>query len=86
MGGAAGSMYGTKVNKGKKMPGRMGGKRVTMRNLLVYNIGPSKRPVIGFWRREEAYGTAHSAQCLRAHQRRSERALAGSTGGGGATE
>jgi len=41
MGGAAGSMYGTKVRKGKKMPGRMGGKRVTMRNLMVHNVDPT---------------------------------------------
>ena len=40
LGGAAGSMYGTKVWKGKKMPGNMGNKRRTMRGLLVWKVSP----------------------------------------------
>jgi 50S ribosomal protein L3, bacterial len=33
--GSIGSMYPQKVFKGKKMPGRMGGDRVTVKNLIV---------------------------------------------------
>ena len=33
--GSIGSMYPQKVFKGKKMPGRMGGERVTVKNLVV---------------------------------------------------
>ena len=40
MGGAAGSMYATRIWKGKKMPGRMGGKRATMFGLMVYKVVP----------------------------------------------
>lgn len=40
MGGAAGSMYATRVWKGKKMPGRMGGKRRTARALMVWKVVP----------------------------------------------
>jgi len=38
MGGAAGSRYATRVFPGKKMPGRMGGKRQTMLSLMIYKI------------------------------------------------
>jgi len=37
-GGAAGGMYATRVWPGKKMPGRMGGDRITMHSLLVYKV------------------------------------------------
>jgi len=38
LGGAAGSMYATRVMPGKKMPGRMGGKVRTAHSLLVYRV------------------------------------------------
>ena len=40
MAGAAGSMYATRVWKGKKMPGRMGGERRTAAGLLVWKVLP----------------------------------------------
>jgi large subunit ribosomal protein L3 len=40
MGGAAGSMYATRVWKGKKMPGRMGGRRRTVSGLMVWKVLP----------------------------------------------
>jgi len=40
MGGAAGSMYATRVWKGKKMAGRMGGKNATMQGLQVWKVLP----------------------------------------------
>jgi len=40
MGGAAGSMFGTKVSKGKKMAGRMGNKRRTVAGLMVWKVVP----------------------------------------------
>ena len=39
-GGAAGSMYGTRVWKGKKMAGRMGGQNATMHGMLVWKVSP----------------------------------------------
>jgi len=39
-GGAAGSMYATRVFPGKKMPGNMGNKRRTTMNLMVYRVDP----------------------------------------------
>ena len=39
-GGAAGSMFGTRVRKGTKMAGRMGNKRRTAFSLLVYKVDP----------------------------------------------
>lgn len=39
-GGAAGSMYATRVFPGKKMPGKMGNKRRTAMNLFVYKVDP----------------------------------------------
>jgi large subunit ribosomal protein L3 len=36
--GSIGSMYPQKVMKGKKMPGRMGAERVTVKNLVVSDI------------------------------------------------
>lgn len=39
-GGAAGSMYATRVWKGTKMAGRMGGKNRTMQGLLVWKVSP----------------------------------------------
>jgi large subunit ribosomal protein L3 len=38
--GSIGSMYPQKVYKGRKMPGRMGGDRVTVKNLIVSFIDP----------------------------------------------
>ena len=38
--GSIGSMYPQKVFKGKKMPGRMGADRVTVKNLIVAYIDP----------------------------------------------
>lgn len=38
--GSIGSMYPQKVFKGKKMPGRMGGDKVTVKNLVVSYIDP----------------------------------------------
>lgn len=40
MGGAAGSMYGTRIKPGKKMPGNMGNKRRTVAALEVWKIVP----------------------------------------------
>jgi len=40
MGGAAGSMYATRVAKGKKMAGRMGNKRRTVQGLMVWKVAP----------------------------------------------
>jgi hypothetical protein len=37
---AAGSMFGTKVSKGKKMAGRMGNKRRTVAGLMVWKVVP----------------------------------------------
>ena len=39
--GSIGSMYPQKVFKGKKMPGRMGADRVTVKNLVVAFIDPA---------------------------------------------
>ena len=39
--GSIGSMYPQKVFKGKKMPGRMGADRVTVKNLIVAYIDPT---------------------------------------------
>lgn len=38
--GSVGSAYPQRVWKGKKMPGRMGGKKVTVRNLEIKKIDP----------------------------------------------
>ena len=40
--GSIGSMYPQKVFKGKRMPGRMGGDRVTVKNLVVAYIDKEK--------------------------------------------
>jgi len=40
MGGAAGNMFATRVWKGKKMAGRMGGKRCTVSGLEVWKVLP----------------------------------------------
>ena len=40
MGGAAGSMFATRVFKGKKMAGRMGNRRRTVQGLLVWKVVP----------------------------------------------
>ena len=40
MGGAAGSMYGTRIKPGKKMPGKMGNKRRTVQAMEVWKIVP----------------------------------------------
>lgn len=40
LGGAAGSMYATRVWKGKKMAGRMGGKYKTASGLMVWKVVP----------------------------------------------
>ena len=40
MGGAAGAMYATRIWKGKKMAGRMGGKHATMEGLMVWKVLP----------------------------------------------
>ena len=44
--GSIGSMYPQKIFKGKKMPGRMGGERVTVKNLKVAFVDP-KLQIIG---------------------------------------
>lgn len=41
MGGSAGSMFATRVFKGKRMAGRMGGKRRTVAGLMVWKVVPS---------------------------------------------
>jgi len=46
MGGAAGSMYATRVWKGKKMAGRMGGKNATMQGLMVWKVMPKYNLVL----------------------------------------
>ncbi len=38
--GSIGSMYPQRVFKGKKMPGRMGGERVTLKNLQIIKVDP----------------------------------------------
>lgn len=35
-------LYGSQVFKGKKMPGRMGGKQRTVKNVWVYRIDPAR--------------------------------------------
>ena len=40
MGGSAGSMYATRVFKGKRMAGRMGNKRRTVQGLMVWKVVP----------------------------------------------
>lgn len=40
--GSTGSRYPQRVIKGKKMPGRMGGDRITIKNLKVVKIEPEK--------------------------------------------
>jgi large subunit ribosomal protein L3 len=44
--GSIGSMYPQKIFKGKKMPGRMGGERVTIKNLKIAYVDPELQ-VIG---------------------------------------
>lgn len=39
--GSIGSMFPQRVVKGKKMPGRMGGEKVTVRNLKIVKIDPA---------------------------------------------
>ncbi len=41
-GGSIGSMFPQRVMKGKKMPGRMGTDKVTVRNLKVVDVNPEK--------------------------------------------
>ncbi len=38
--GSIGSMFPQRVFKGKKLPGRMGGDRVTIKNLEIIKIDP----------------------------------------------
>jgi large subunit ribosomal protein L3 len=40
--GSTGSRFPQRVIKGRKMPGRMGGKRITVKNLKVVKIEPEK--------------------------------------------
>lgn len=41
-GSIGGSSYPSRVFKGQKMPGRMGGERLTVRNLVVVGVDPEK--------------------------------------------
>ena len=40
--GSVGSSFPERVIKGKKMPGRMGSERVTVKNLKVLRVDPEK--------------------------------------------
>jgi len=40
--GSTGSMYPQRVTKGRKMPGRMGAERVTVKNLIIAKVDPGK--------------------------------------------
>ena len=44
--GSIGATWPQKVNKGKKMAGRMGGERVTIKNLEIIKIDKDKRLVL----------------------------------------
>lgn len=44
--GSVGSMFPQRVVKGKKLPGRYGGKTVTLRNLQIVKIDPSSNMII----------------------------------------
>jgi large subunit ribosomal protein L3 len=41
-GGSIGSRYPQRVVKGKKMPGRLGGQRVTVKNITVASVNPQE--------------------------------------------
>ena len=44
--GSVGSMFPQRVIKGKKMPGRMGGERVTIKNLEIVDIDKDKNLLV----------------------------------------